>query len=379
MLTKRCNYSNLFKPVVLAAGLAVCIFSYAKAEINWDELEEKAKRYTGESNNGSTGRAGQTGGKQLNLSIPSQPTGRSIDTSSGELSTSDKNYILVHMKNANRNFAKKRYDLALREIELVFTKQPDHPGARFMRAVIAGRLKDHPAAWHNILIAREKDPQNPKIKTFIDKLKTVAPEPEKMAGVPGIFRPLPVSASEKACDIIERFLQLPASQNVIKLSITEMNKNQGSVWLGMELEASAPMNRDEVSKILQTAAGGRVETAAAETSENADKKLKLKIEIPDLEIENKNVKPASDLRDFIKSVSEDIDVAISDTMERDAENKILDTTYEIAVRDFKTLNDFLRSVSPYAHKYQILSMKLAYITGSQNIIWKCQVQVFYQQ
>ncbi len=379
MLTKRSNYSKFIKPIALAAGLTFCIFSCSRAEINWDELEEKAKRYTEENNSGSVGKTGQTGGKQLNLSIPSQPTGRSIDSSSAELSTADKNYILVHMKNANRNFAKKRYDLALKELELIFSKQPDHSGARFMRAVIAGRLKDHPAAWHNIMIAREKDPQNPKITSFIDKLKTVAPEPQKMAGVPGIFRPLPVSASEKACDIIERFLQLPASQNVIRLAVTEMTKNQNSTWLNIELEASTQLNRDEIAGIFKTAAGGQVEIAAAETSENADKKLKLKIEITDLEIENKNVKPASDLREFIKSISEDIDVAISDTMERDAENKILDTTYEIAVRDFKTLNDFLRSVSPYAHKFQILNMKLAYITGSQNIIWKCQVQVFYQQ
>jgi hypothetical protein len=95
-------------------------------------------------------------------------------------------------------------------------------------------------------------------------------------------------------------------------------------------------------------------------------------------VENKQVKPVSDLREFVKMIAEETDVAISDTEERDAENKILDTTYEIAVRDFKSLNDFLRKMSPYAHKFRVISLKLAYITGSQTVIWRSKVQMFYQ-
>lgn len=379
MLTGQRNFSRILKLAVLAAGLSFCVPIIVKSEINWDELEEKARKYTGKGGSGSTGRPGQTGGKNLNLSIPSQPTSRTIDSSVTELSTSDKNYILVHMKNANRNFAGKRYNLALSSLENVFTRQPDHPGARFMRAVIAGRLKDHPTAWHNIMIAKEKDPQNPKILSFIEKLQTVSPRPAQMLGVPGIFRPLPVSASEKACDILEKFLQQQASQNITQISFNEFTSTGNSTWLTIALESSAPLGRDELISIFRTAAGGKVEAETAETSENTDKSLRLKVEIPALGIDNKDAKPASDLREFVKSISEDVDVAISDTMESDAEKGILDTTYEIAVRDFKTLNDFLRAVSPYARSFKILNMKLAYITGSQSIIWKCRVQVLYLQ
>jgi len=379
MLTGRRNFARFLKLAVLAVSLYFCVPGMLKSQINWDELEEKARKYTGEGGSSSIGKIGKTGGKNLNISIPSQPTSRTIDSSEKELSTSDKNHIMVHMKNANRNFAGKRYNLALSSLENVFTRQPDHPGARFMRAVIAGRLKDYPTAWHNILIAKQKDPQNPKILTFINKLKTVSPQPEKMAGVPGIFRPLPVSASEKACDIIEKFLQQSISQNITQLTVGEFVSSGGSSWLSLELEASAPLNRDEITGFFKTASGGKVEAAAAETSENADKNLKLKIEIPALEIINKNAKPASDLRDFVKSLADEVDVAASDTMESDAEKGILDTTYEISISDFKNLNDFLRAVSPYARNFKIINMKLAYITGSQRIIWKCRVQVFYLQ
>lgn len=362
---------------LLLAGCFLAPLAATAADINWDELEEKAKRYTGEEGEGI--KIPKITGNSVNLALSTQPTGRVIDGSSSELSSADKSYILVHMKLANRHFSRKNYQRAIEEVELVFEKEPDNAGGRFMRAVIAGRMKDHQTAWHNIIIARNKDPQNPKISSFIDKLKTVSPEPEKPVSVPGIFRPIPISASEKACDILEKFLQHQSSQNVTNLTTEEYINESGSAWLPVTLEASSALSRDEVVAAFKAATGGKVELAPPTTSENPDKRLVLKIEIPGVAVENKAVKAVSELREFIKGLSEEIDVAISDTVERDAENKILDTTYEISVREFKTLNDFLRKVSPYSHKFRVLSMKLAFITGSQSVIWKCKVQVFFQQ
>lgn len=367
---------------LLLAGCFLSPTGLVAADINWDELEEKAKRYTGEaSRTDGTSQSGERDGGQrtIDLVIPSQPQGRILDNTVSEIPSSDKNYILGHMKLANRHFSRKNYTRAIEETELIFARQPDHTGARFMRAVIAGRLKDHQTAWHNILIARDKDPQNPKITTFINKLKTVAPEPQKAIGVPGVYRALPISASEKACDILESFLQQQISQNVVNISTGEFIKDAAGVTLPLTLDSSANLSRDEVVNAVKKASGDKVEIAPPLGGDNAAKHLELKIFISDLAIENKNVKPASELREFVKGVAEEVDVAISDTVERDAENKVLDATYDIAVRDFKSLNNFLRKISPYAHKFRVLSMKLAFITGSQQIIWKCKVQVFYQQ
>ncbi len=366
----------IFWLFIIAGFLSICHSGNAR-DINWDELQEKAKKYTG-------GKAvqipGQKGQNSVDLVIPSQPTSRPLFNDATPLSDKDNLYIRYHMKLANNNFAAKKYDRSIAEAELIFARQPEHPGARFMRAVIAARLKDHPAAWQNIIIAREKDPENPKIKSFIDKLKTAAPEPNPPSWVPGILRTIPVSASEKAADIIESFLNNTLSQNVVSITTGDFSQNGNSTWIPIDIESSAALNREQVIDALKKAASGKVEISenAGSNDKADDKKLSLKVEIPGFSVENKDVKPVSQLRDYIKSVTEDIDVAISDTMERDAENKILDTTYEVSTRDFKTLNDFLRTISPYAHKYRILSMKLAFIPGSQSIIWKCKVQVFFQ-
>lgn len=352
-------------------SLAIAI---SAAEIDWDKLQNKAKEYTDKN----SGKNINVGGKSVNVSIPSQPTGRSIDSSEQSVSESDQRYISVHMKLANRHFSRKNYQRAIEEVELVFERQPDHGGGRFMRAVIAARLKEHDNAWHNISIAREKDPENPKIKSFIEKLKTVAPEPEKTVGVAGIFRPLPVSASEKACDVIERLLKDQSSQNITSIDIDEYVTEGNSVWVTIKINCSSVVQKANIATVLEKAAGGRVEILSGPPPQGEEKLLNLKFEIIGMSVENKEVKPVSDLRDFVKLIAEETDIAISDTEERDAENKILETTYEIAVRDFKSLNDFLRKMSPYAHKFRVASLKLAYITGSQTLIWRCKVQVFYQ-
>lgn len=365
------NSSGLTAKLCFAVGLFSLAISIYAAEIDWNKLQDKAKEYTDKNSSGQ-------GGKSVNLSLPSQPTGRNIDNSDQGVSESDQRYISVHMKLANRHFSRKNYARAVEEVELVFERQPDHGGGRFMRAVIAARLKEHDNAWHNISIARDKDPENPKIKSFIEKLKTVAPEPEKTLGVAGIFRPLPVSASEKACDVIEKLLKDASSYNIISIEIDEYSTDGNSVWVKMQITCSSIVQKANIAAVLEKAAGGRVEILSGPPPQGEEKLLSIKFEISGMPVENKQVKPVSDLREFVKMIAEETDVAISDTEERDAENKILDTTYEIAVRDFKSLNDFLRKMSPYAHKFRVISLKLAYITGSQTVIWRSKVQMFYQ-
>lgn len=363
------------KRVLLFTGLSLVAGIAAASDINWDELEKKAQQYTGEvsktTNNESSTLSEKA--KSLNLVMPGQPQGRTIDNSPREMSEADKRHITVHMKLANRHFSRKNYPKAIEETELVFEREPANTGARFMRAVIAGRQRDHQTAWYNILIARDRDPQNPKIISFIDKLKTVAPEPINPVWVQGVFRSIPVSASEKACDIIERLLNEQVSHNIINIQTSDFAETDGNVKLPIQFDFSTPPDKDGILNVLRKAAASEITVVSAEGNS-----LNLNITITGPGIRNQSVRPVSDLREFIKNITEEIDIAISDTVEREAENKLLEITYEISTRNFSTLNDFLRKISPYASSFRVQSMKLAYITGTQSIIWKCKVQVFFK-
>ncbi len=340
------------------------------ADINWDELEKKAQQYSGELEK-NKGDSTKKGG--MDLVIPGQPQGRTMESTTRELTEADKRHITVHMKLANRHFMKKNYPKAIEEIELVFEREPDNAGARFMRAVIAGRLRDHQTAWHNIIIARDKDAGNPKITSFISKLQTVAPEPQNPDWVAGVFRAAPVSACEKACDVIERLLLDPISQNITSLKTDEFVEESGNIQIPLQIECSSAPDKDGIINLLSKASGGSTNLKSSEGN-----RLDLTFAISRLGISNPAVKPVSDLQEFIKGLTEEIDVAIGDTEEREAENKQLDITYDISSRDFKTLNDFLRKISPYSTRFRIQSLRLAYITGTQSIIWKCKVQVIFQ-
>lgn len=364
------------KKAMLVPMFFLALNAASAADINWDELEKKAQQYTGEiekKDNDSGSSSGSGKSKGVDLVLPGQPQGRTIDNAAPPLSEADKRHITVHLKLANRHFSKKNYPKAIEETDLVFEREPDNAGARFMRAVIAGRLRDHQAAWFNILIAREKDQANPKIDTFINKLKTVAPEPTEPVWVQGVYRSIPVSGCEKAADVIERLLLDPVSHNITSLQTGDFTEEADKTVMPVQLECSSPPDKDAIVSLLKKAAGGDVTIKSGEGN-----KLDLSVTIKGFGIENKNARPISDLQEFIKDLTEEVDVAISDTVEREAENKILDITYEISTRDFKTLNDFLRKISPYATRFRVQSLRLAYITGSQSIIWKCKVQVLYK-
>jgi len=364
------------KTLLLSVGLSLIVsITATAAEINWDELEKKAQQYTGETAGSSNEKRSSLGekAKSLNLTLPGQPQGRTVDNSPRELSEADKRHITVHMKLANRHFARKNYQKAIEEAELVFEREPANVGARFMRAVIAGRLRDHQTAWYNILIAREHDPSNPKISSFISKLATVSPEPANPVWVPGVFRSIPVSASEKACDIFESLLNNPVSHNITGIQTSDFAESAGSVKLPVKFEFSSAPDKSGLLNALRKATTDEV---IIDSEEGNNLSLSLTIKGPG--ISNQSVKPVSNLREFVKNITEEIDVAISDTVERETDNKQLEIVYEISTRSFATLNDFLRKISPYAISFRIQSMKLAYITGTQSIIWKCKVQVFFK-
>ncbi len=361
------------KKALLLLSFSVVVSTAAiAADINWDELEKKAQQYTGELDKDDPDKE-KGKGKGLDLVIPATPQGRTIDNAARELSEADKRHITVHLKLANRHFSRKNYPKAIEEIDLVFEREPDNAGARFMRAVIAGRLRDHQTAWYNVLIARDKDPGNKKITSFIDKLKTVSPEPENPGWVSGVFRSVPISASEKACDVVERLLLDPVSHNITSLQSEEFVEESGKIRFPLQFECSSPPEKDAIFKLLSKACGGDVTIKSSEGN-----KLDLSFVLSGLPVDNPAARPVSDFQEFVKGLTEEIDVAISDTVERETENKLLDINYEISTRDFKTLNDFLRKLSPYSTRFRVQSMRLAYITGSQSIIWKCKVQVFFK-
>jgi len=359
-----------------AAAAAILLFPLTgeAAKIDWDALEKKAQQYTGESSGNSS--SSNSAKPSVNISIPTKtPTGRLVDTSPKMLSEHDTRHITVHMKLANRNFMKKNYAKAIEELELVFERQPDHGGGRFMRAVIAARKRDYMTAWQNILVAQEKDGNTDKIKSFIDKLATQMPKPEKFIGVPGIYRPTPVSVGEKCTDIIERLLNEPVSQNIVTFSTEDYQGSDSNAQMLLKMSFSSPVDADGVIRTLKAASGEAVERT---DKGNDGKIMDVKITVAGLPMKNPGVKALSSYEEFVKSMAEETDIAISNTTERDAENKVLEVTYEFAVRDFASLNNFLRKVSPYAHNLRVMEMKLAYIGGSEQVIWKGKVRVDYQ-
>ena len=69
------------------------------------------------------------------------------------------------------------------------------------------------------------------------------------------------------------------------------------------------------------------------------------------------------------------EVAISNNDEGEPNDRVQEIIYEISSREFSSLNQFIRKLSPYATKYILQSMELAYIPGSQSTIWKAKIKV----
>lgn len=367
--------NNKFKFFLFIFLTILLPFSLLARDIDWDKLEEKARKHMDNRNNSrSSGKSGK-GNKSVNISLPEQPTGRMVVKTDRKLTEKDKRHIFVHMKLANRHFKRKNYEKVISELNTVFDRQPDHSGGRFMRAVIAARKRNYLTAWQNILIAQKGDPENAKLKSFIEKLSTKMPEPEKFIGVPGVYRPVPTYAGEKAADIIEKFLSEEPSRPLIAFETTDLTKESDHISFNIKLDFSTPVDADTIINIFKVASG---EPVSRVDDQKEKKHLELKIKITQLPLQNEKVKKLSSYYDFVKIISTEADVVLSNSIEKDLPDNKLEATSQVSARTFSSLNDFLRKASPYAHSYRVLNLKLSHITNSQEIIWKGKVKILYQ-
>jgi hypothetical protein len=351
------------------AGLFVCLFLLVTlssfASVDLEDLKRRALGYKGSSLP-----------KKLPDKIPAEvvtPQSRFVENLTRELSEVDKRYIVVHMKLANRHFTRKDYDRANNELDLVFSKDPAHSGARFMRAVISARLKRHELAWYNILMAQEKDPSNDKIKDFIEKLKTVKAQPDPPFWVKDIYRSMPMSACEKCADIIENLLSKQISQNLTKITFGEYSQVGAKVIIPITFYFSTmPARASELKNAIEGVSSARL------INENlAINNISYNLEINDLPLINPEAVFVVDLKEFIKGVNEDIDVAIENADEYEPSSGIVRVDYKISVRQFSVLADFLRAVAPYAQKFNLTDMTLSFVTGSSSVIWRTELTVYY--
>ncbi|MGM0601042.1 MAG: tetratricopeptide repeat protein [Candidatus Rifleibacteriota bacterium] len=376
MLNQCCHKNNFNSSIFLIFFLFILLpFSLFARDIDWDKLEKKARKHIDDRKNSGSSNKSDKREKSVNVSLPEQPTGRMVVKTEKKLSEKDKRHIFVHMKLANRHFKRKNYDKTISELNTVFDREPDHSGGRFMRAVIAARKRNYLTAWQNILIAQKGDPDNSKLKSFIEKLSTKMAEPQKFIGVPGVYRPVPTYAGEKAADIIEKFLSEPPSRSLIAFTTEEFKKENDHISYVIKLDFSTPVDADTIMNIFKTASG----EAVSRVDDQKDKKhLELKIKITQLPLQNEKVKKLSSYYDFVKIISTEADVVLSNSVEKDMPDNKLEATSQVSARTFASLNDFLRKASPYAHSFRVLNLKLSHIPNSQEIIWKGKVKILYQ-
>jgi len=338
-------------------------------KFNWDSLRKKADKYQNKHTKRKTN-------KTIKEVIKIPPKTR--DTSGLKsiiLTTKDKRHCKVHMKLANRHFLKKNYDRSIKELNKVFERQPDIAGGRFMRAIIAGRTKNYLTAWQNIMMAKAKDPQNELITSFIKKLATVYPKPNNMRMVEGIYRPSPTYASEMLIDVFERILQEKVSENITSILVNKFEIIRGNVIVRINIEASSAIQDAELSEKIESYSYGSVKEKRLD---NKGKSFDFKLDLGNIASKNAKVRPVSGLQEFLKIVTDKTDIAISDSIERDGENKILHCSCDISVRSFKSLADFFRMVSPYTHSFKVNSLKLAFVPNSSNTMWIGKIEAAFQ-
>lgn len=336
-----------------------------------DQIEKLASKYMGSRGSSSSKSSKGKPEDKIKKIIELKPENRFIESSEPELSSSDKMYVTMHMKLANKHFKRKEYDKAESEIVNVLSRQPSHGGAHFMKAVIAARKKQYDKAWYYILVAKDKDSNQAKISSFISKLSTVSKEPTSPVWVKGIYRGIPTTACEKYCDIIEKFLNTQTSQYVSSIAIKDFtNSNKASIPITIIFIPNAP-DSNEIKKAFQN--DSNISITGDSVSGN---KWTATLDISDLPVENTKTVPIKDLKDFIEGINEDIDVAINDVEEMEPNGDTMEVNYKISVRTFSVLNDFLRTVSPHAKKFRVSDITLG--TAGNTVIWKTDISVVYQ-
>lgn len=333
---------------------------------DYSDYKSKAKQFLNENNKG------KAAGKIEDIPIE-PPKSRFIDSAPAQASEEDKRHVTVHMKLANRHFSKKNYPKAQEEVKKVFSRDPNNSGGHFMLAVIAGRHKQYKEAWYHIDAAQEKDSNNSKIKDFISKLKTVSQKPDS-EWIPGIHYGIPVDASERTFDLLEKLLADKCSQNITNIEFSDFVSGS-EVTQDVVFSALDSFNPNDIISLLKKSNGYNIVT-----QENSNKKLKLKLTYKNTKAENPNAKQIKGINDFVNDLLEDMpEIAIINTDEAEPANGIQEITYEVSAREFSSINKFFRQISPYSTKYYIQTMDLAYIPGNQSAtIWKTKIKVSYK-
>ena len=358
------------KKVLFVLMLSLSVTPLFAKNTDLSELEKAYNQYAKDKGK----KPGPASGKIEELAVE-PPKSRTIDTSPKTLSTEDSRHVTFHMKSANRHFSRKNYDKAIEEVNSVFERDPSSSGAHFMYAVILGRRKDYKSAWYHINIAKEKDSGNKKIDDFITKLKTVSSQPDYPEWVSGVYNGIQSDASDRTFDLIEKLLQDECSQNITSIQTTEY-KSEGTNNSGVEItfKARDQFNPDKIVLALR-----KVNPAGAGVKNTSNNNLEMRLSFRELSAEKTTAKPINIINDFINDLTEQFpEVAISNTDEGEPQNGIQDIVYEISVREFSTLNQFFRKISPYATKYVLQNMELAYLPGSESTIWKAKVKVSYK-
>ena len=359
--------SAMKKRIVLSCILSLLLSPvFAARDIDLEKLKEKAKEYGGSK--------GGSSNKKLEDLAVEPPKSRFIDTAAKSLSEEDKRHILVHMKLANRHFSKKNYEKAKEEVNKVFERDSSHSGGHFMLAVIAGRLKEHLPAWYHITIAKEKDGNNKKIDDFITKLKTVSSEPESPKWVSGIYNGIEIDASERTFDLLEKLLLDECSQNITSIQSSDYQKQSGDkTTLELTFKARDSFPNDKIVSFLQNA-----NKSGVKAEENESKNLRLSVSL-NLNCDNPNPKAIKGINDFINDLTEEMsEIAISNTEEGEPSGGFQEIIYEISVRDFTSLNKFMRRISPFASRFILQNMELAYVPGTESTMWKAKVKVIFK-
>lgn len=352
------------KTVILLIFACLATPVFAK-ELNLEMLKEKARQYQQE---------GGKGGEKLNEAISTEPpTSRFVDSSARKLSDEDNRHILVHMKLANRNFSKKNYDKAIEEANSVLERDPSHAGGHFMLAVINARKKNYLDAWYHISAAKALDSSNSKIDDFITKLVTVSQKPDQNKWVDGIYTGMEVSACDRVFDILEFLLKNEVSQNVTSIEFADFSESGSETSVECTFKALSEFSSQAIEDVLKKAALGKIKSI-----ESQNNLLKVSMNFSELKSENSEARPVSNLNDFIADLTEQMpEIAISNTEEADLPGG-KEVIYNISTREFPTLNSFMRKISPFAKRYQLQKMNLAYVPGTQNTMWKAVIKVLYK-
>lgn len=334
------------------------------------ELERLKKQYT------SSGNAGGKTPSQLRDIAVEPPKSREMDTSPKSVSQEDQRHVMVHMKLANRNFTKKNYDKAKEEVNSVFQRDSGNAGGHFMLAVISARKKDYKPAWYHINIAKEKDSGNKKIDDFIAKLKTVSTEPQDPEWIPGVYNGIEIDASERTFDLLEKLLSDLCSQNITNVETSDYQKESGNkTSLEMVFKARDKFDSSKIVSVLE-----KSNKSGISVTEKSDNNLKIKVTYNQIKTENTDAKQINGkINDFINDLVENSpEIAIGNMDESEPQGGYQEIVYDISSREFSSLNQFFRKISPFATKFVLQKMELAYIPGSQSTIWKSKIKVIFK-